>query len=108
MRRETSRRGCLPAAGLLPERGRSKIPPLAHRFVSVIYETARWANANHEQSAAILTKISRIDPEMAAHMHRAVLAESLTPELLQPQLTWAARLKFTDSLVQAKDLIFKV
>lgn len=79
---------------------------LVRRFVAVIYKTARWANANPAQSAAILTKISRITPDLAARMHRAVLAETLTVQLLQPQLTWAARLHFTDRLVAAKELIF--
>jgi NitT/TauT family transport system substrate-binding protein len=36
--------------------------PAARRFAGAIYETARWANANHQRSGEILEKYTKIDP----------------------------------------------
>lgn len=80
----------------------------ARRFAAVMYETNKWANVNHAKTAAILAKVTHLDPDTIAHMNRSVYAEALVPGEMQPQLTWAARLKFTDSLVQARDLIEKL
>lgn len=78
---------------------------VARRFTAVIYQTARWANANRSRSGEILQKYSKIDQATLDHMTRSVFSESLTPGMIDPILQWASRLKFTDRLVSAKEMI---
>jgi len=80
-------------------------PQLARRFVSVIYDTARWANANHDKSGAILEKYSKVDDAVMQRMYRAVYAENLTAAALDPTLDWSARVKFTERRVASSELI---
>jgi ABC-type nitrate/sulfonate/bicarbonate transport system substrate-binding protein len=78
---------------------------VAKRFVAAIYETARWANANHAATGAILLKYAKIEPAVVAKMTRTTFATSLTPDLLDSTLDWAARVKFTDRRVMPSEMI---
>ena len=78
---------------------------LARRFTAVIYQTARWANANRARSGEILEKYAKVDPATLARMTRTPYAENLTPAMIDASLQWASRLKFTDRLVSAKEMI---
>jgi NitT/TauT family transport system substrate-binding protein len=78
---------------------------LARRFATVIYQTARWANANRARSAEILQKYSKVDPATLGRMTRTTYAETLTPAMIEASLDWASRLKFTDRPVNAKEMI---
>ena len=80
----------------------------AKRFVPVIYQTAKWANANHARSAEILQKHSKITDAAVKLMTRAVYAESIDPSMINPTLQLAATYKFTEKLVAGSDLIQKV
>jgi NitT/TauT family transport system substrate-binding protein len=82
-----------------------KNPAAARAFASVIYQTARWANANHDKSAVILQKYTKIDDATLHRMVRAVYAESLDPDMIDPTLELAARAKFTDRRVRASEMI---
>jgi NitT/TauT family transport system substrate-binding protein len=64
---------------------------LVSRFVSVIHETAVWANKNHEQSGAMLAKITSIPAESIAGMVRSHYAEEMTPALMQPGIDASAK-----------------
>lgn len=57
------------------------------RFASVMSDTARWANANHDQSAEILAKYTHIDLAVITKMTRCLYATSLAPEYILPLLT---------------------
>jgi NitT/TauT family transport system substrate-binding protein len=85
-----------------------KNPDLAKRFVAVIYETARWANANRDQSGLILQKYSRITDATLHSMTRVAYATSLAPAMINPTLQLAAAYKFTDRVVAGSDLIARV
>jgi NitT/TauT family transport system substrate-binding protein len=78
---------------------------LAKRFSDVMLQTARWANANHQQSAVILQKYGKFADATISRMTRVTYAESLDPALIEPTLVLAAQEKFTDRLVPARDLI---
>jgi NitT/TauT family transport system substrate-binding protein len=82
--------------------------PLARKFVAVIYETARWANANHAKSGELLQKYSKVDDATVAHMARSVYADRLDAAQLDPTLDWSARVNFTERRVTAKELIARV
>lgn len=75
------------------------------RFTAAIYGAARWANANHEQSGAILAKYAKLDPRSVRAMARCLYATSLDPARIQPILDAAARYKAIDRPVSAAELI---
>ena len=79
--------------------------PVARRFVTAIYETARWANANHARSGQILEKYAKIDAAVVGKMTRVDFIDSLTPALVDPSLDWAYRMKFTERRVLATEMI---
>ncbi len=79
--------------------------PVARRFVSVIYECARWANANRTRSGEILVKYAKIDTAVVDKMTRTNFADTLTPELIAPSLEWAYRMKFIERPVSANEMI---
>ena len=64
---------------------------LVSRFVSVIHDTAVWANSHHEQSGAILAKYSNIPVETIAAMARSHYAEEMTPAIMQPGIDASAK-----------------
>lgn len=63
-------------------------PDLVNRFVTVIHETARWANQpeNREKTAEILVKYTRADPALVARMQRAHYGEQLSAAEIQPPI----------------------
>jgi NitT/TauT family transport system substrate-binding protein len=77
----------------------------ARTFAGVMYETARWANANHDKSAVILQKYTKIDDATVRRMVRVTYAESLEPDMIDPTLDLAAREKFTERRVRAPEMI---
>lgn len=83
----------------------SQHPDLVQRFVQVIYRTARWANANNAQSAAILAKYTRIPPQVIRTMTRATFAEHMDPADMQALLDVAHRDGLLAKPVAAADLI---
>jgi NitT/TauT family transport system substrate-binding protein len=79
----------------------------AHRFVEVIYEAGRWANAHPEQSAKLLSDFSKIDVKTIRAMQRAPYANGLDPSMLQPPLDLAFKYHMMDRAVSAVSLIAK-
>ena len=61
------------------------------RFAAVIYETARWANTHHTETAAVLAKYAKVDPDTVNTMIRTQYAESLRMTDLQPTLDAAVK-----------------
>jgi NitT/TauT family transport system substrate-binding protein len=82
-------------------------PDVARRLVRVIYETARWANTHHEQSAKLLSQFSGIDLQTIRSMARTPLATSLDLSLVQPQLDLASKYHEIDRPINAKNLIVR-
>jgi len=82
-----------------------KHPDLAKKFVDVMLETARWANANHAQSAMILSAIAKIPPEVAGKMERAYYGERLEPGLLQPVIDATAKYGVIPKAFPASEVI---
>jgi NitT/TauT family transport system substrate-binding protein len=80
-------------------------PEVLKRFVASIYEVARWANAHHAESAAILTKYSKLDEATVREMTRTQFAVSLDPKMLQPVIDTASRYGVIPKAVAASTLI---
>jgi NitT/TauT family transport system substrate-binding protein len=64
---------------------------IALRYGVAIHRAAVWANSHQKESAAILTKYTKIDPALVEHMHRVIYALNLEPRLLQPPIDTAAK-----------------
>jgi NitT/TauT family transport system substrate-binding protein len=80
---------------------------LARAFAGVVYETARWANANHDASAVILQKYAKIDDATVRRMVRVTYADTLAVDMIDPTLDLAARVHFTERRVTATEMIAK-
>ena len=80
----------------------------AHRFEQALSATARWANAHHAESAALLAKASKIDLDTIRAMNRVTWATALEPHRMQPVLDAALPFGIIDRPTAATDLIVKV
>jgi NitT/TauT family transport system substrate-binding protein len=75
----------------------------AHRLQLAIAEVARWANANHAQSAQILEKYTKI--HVSPTQARATYGDSLDPRLFQPILDAASKDGVLGAPVRAATLL---
>lgn len=66
-------------------------PDLIRKFVAVMNETAKWANANHPASALILAGVAKMSPDVTSKMERVYYGERLDPALLQPVIDATAK-----------------
>jgi NitT/TauT family transport system substrate-binding protein len=64
-------------------------PDAAKKFIAVIEQTARWANAHQTESLQILRDAAKTD--YPSTMHRALYSEQLDPALFQPVIDNAAK-----------------
>ncbi len=70
----------------------AKNPELARKYAIVMQQTARWANANRKDSAAILGRYSKIAPEVLGSMTRSYYGETRPdPALFQPVINAAVK-----------------
>lgn len=86
---------------------RAQNPALVRKFVATIYATAAWANAHHPQTAAILAKYSKVPLATTREMTRAIYAEALSPDIVQPSLDVAYKFKLLDRRVAAAEVILR-
>jgi len=64
----------------------------AKRLQVVMLQIAKWANANRAETQAIVPKYTKITPEVAAHMVRAVIGDTKPdPALIQPVIDVAVK-----------------
>jgi NitT/TauT family transport system substrate-binding protein len=66
-------------------------PELVKRLISVINQTAVWANANHPRTAEIVSQISKLPLPVVQHMQRAYYGERLDPRMIQPVIDATAK-----------------
>jgi NitT/TauT family transport system substrate-binding protein len=66
-------------------------PALAKSFVTVMSQTAGWANANHAASAVILAKYLNKKTEDITAVTRVPYETRITPELVQPSIDVAVK-----------------
>jgi ABC-type nitrate/sulfonate/bicarbonate transport system substrate-binding protein len=83
-------------------------PDKARRFATAIRQAAVWGNAHHQESAAILSKYSKMTLEVANSMGRCVYGLDLDPKLLQAPLDVAYRYGYLERPVQAADIMWAV
>lgn len=78
------------------------------RFVGAIYATARWANAHHPETAALLASASKLDLDELRTMNRVAWATSLETRRMQPVLDAALTFHVIDRPTAATDLIARL
>jgi NitT/TauT family transport system substrate-binding protein len=78
-------------------------PDQVQRFAAAIARTARWANAHHAESKAILEKYTKAT--IPAGMTRVPFPDTLDLVQMQPLITAAARYGASKSDFPAKDLL---
>lgn len=78
---------------------------LVRRFMGVMYDTARWSNGHHTESAPILSKYSKLDVERIEAMTRISYATAFEPALVQPVLDIAFKYKQLTGRVIARDIM---
>lgn len=79
----------------------------AKRLQTVMLQIARWANANHSDTQAIIAKYTKIPPGVIAHMQRAVIGETKPdPALIQPVIDVAVKYGGMQSL-PASELVWQ-
>jgi NitT/TauT family transport system substrate-binding protein len=83
-------------------------PGVAKRVVQTIYQTARWANSHHDESAVILAKYAKLDVDRIRQMNRCVYATSLQASMVQPVLDAAFKYGALKSAASASSLIAKI
>jgi NitT/TauT family transport system substrate-binding protein len=84
-----------------------KNPEAVRRFRSAIQKTAQWANTHHDQSAQILLKYMKLQPEIAKNMTRATYDTSgtMNPTFMQPVIDAAAKYGTLTKSFPATELI---
>lgn len=78
------------------------------RLTTALYDTARWANGHHDETAPILAKYAKLDLARIRAMNRTRYATSLDPKLMQPVLDIALRYQLIEKPVAAADLIARI
>ena len=78
------------------------------RFQSAIAAAQRWANAHHDESAAILATYVKGNVDVIRGMVRCEFADQLRVADIQPELDVAFRFGIIPKSVKAGDLIAKV
>jgi NitT/TauT family transport system substrate-binding protein len=64
-------------------------PDAVKKYIAVMQQTARWANAHQDESLKILSDESKHD--FPKNMHRSVYVDKLDPALFQPVIDAAAK-----------------
>jgi NitT/TauT family transport system substrate-binding protein len=83
----------------------------AHRetmtqLADALRQTAIWANAHPDRTAAITSEVTKIDLDVVRHMRRTRYAERLLPGDLQPVIDVAAKYGAISASFPARDLIW--
>jgi NitT/TauT family transport system substrate-binding protein len=78
---------------------------IGRKLQRAIYATARWTNTHHDESAVLLSKRLKMEPDRLKKMTRATFATVLDPKLMQPVLTIATKYGLLEKPVDASTLI---
>ena len=78
----------------------------ARHFAEAVRQAAQWANAHHKESGEILVRYAKLDPAIAAIMHRQQYGLGLDPALIQPVFDAALRYGVIHNPLAAGDVIW--
>jgi NitT/TauT family transport system substrate-binding protein len=83
-------------------------PTTTRRLTKAIYDAADWTNHHHDETAPILVKYLKFDPDRAKTLARATFDTKLDPKLMQPVLDIAYKYGLIQQQVNASSLIARV
>lgn len=79
-------------------------PDLVKRFALFTQTCNVYSNANHEATLPILTRITKIDPAVAALMPRASYAERLEASLIKPVIDVGVKYEIVTAGLRPEEL----
>jgi NitT/TauT family transport system substrate-binding protein len=79
----------------------------AKKFADIMRQASVWANAHQPESAVMLSNHTKMAPEIASKITRAVYGTTLDPSMLTPVLDLGSRYGLIPKPVPATDLIWK-
>jgi ABC-type nitrate/sulfonate/bicarbonate transport system substrate-binding protein len=79
---------------------------IAARLASALSDASRWANAHHDDTAAILSANAKVPVDVVRSMNRVRFGD-LDPRLIQPVLDTAFKFKLLEKAVGAGDITTK-
>lgn len=84
-----------------------KNPDLVRKLAAVMLETGHWANTHPDETAVIVSRITKIDADTIRNETRPIFAESMTPADLQPQLDAAYKFGLLPHTMSASELLLR-
>jgi NitT/TauT family transport system substrate-binding protein len=84
---------------------RDKNPELIRKVADALFESARWANTHPNETAAIVSRITKVDIETIRNEKRPVFEERLNLAELQPQLDAAIKFGYLTRAVTVNELV---
>jgi NitT/TauT family transport system substrate-binding protein len=82
-------------------------PDIVRKFQAAMRDTAIWANGNHAATAVILARESKMNPDIAAKMYRAVYPERLEAAAIQPVIDVTAKYGGLPAVFPATDMMYQ-
>lgn len=82
-----------------------KNPALVQKVAAALIETARWANTHHDETAQMIARVTKIDPETIRHGYRVVYGTQIRASEIQPQLDAALKFGFLTRPVTVAELL---
>lgn len=82
-------------------------PTVTRKFIDVIYQSARWANAHQAESGQIEARLTQLAYDRVKSMARNLYSTSLDPALAQPLLDVSYRYGLLNQPVVASTLFWK-
>ena len=80
---------------------------LAVKFAGAVTRAATWANAHRKETAPMLVKLAKVDPQLAGTMGRSSYGTRLEPAMLQPIVENLVRYGMMDKPIDANDLVWR-
>lgn len=85
-----------------------KNPDIVRRVVAVLADTARWANAHQDETALLVTKLTKIDIDVIRSVKmRPIYGDRLRPADIQAPLDAAFAFQFLPRRVTANEMLGK-
>lgn len=82
-------------------------PALVAPFVASIYTAGRWGNNNHAAAIPIVSKYTKLPPEVLAKMRHGHFAESTDLKTIQPVIDAMVTYDFIPKGFPASDLLYR-
>ena len=81
-------------------------PAIVSSVVDVLRRGAQWANRHHPESAKVLVKYTKVDPQVASVMVRTQYPEQMDVASVQHEIDLAARYGFLKASFPVADLLY--